>query len=78
MHEARLVRFGFDAGKAHLVAASHALRVIVETCGLALWHCEPHEWLMAPGKLMFPQLESCGNQPEFGLHTLKVFRTAQA
>jgi len=25
-----------------------------------------------------PQLESSGNQPVFGLHTLKVFRTAQA
>jgi hypothetical protein len=23
-----------------------------------------------------PQLESCGNQPEFFRHTLKVFRTA--
>jgi len=53
MHEAWLVRFGFDAGKAHLGAAFHALRVIVETCGLALWHCEPQEWLMAPGRLMF-------------------------
>ena len=34
MHEARLVRF--DAGKAHLGAASHALRVLVETRGLVL------------------------------------------
>jgi hypothetical protein len=25
-----------------------------------------------------PQLESSGNQPEFGVHTLKVYRTAQA
>jgi hypothetical protein len=41
MHEARLVRFGFDAGKAHLGAAFHALRVLVETRGLALWHCPP-------------------------------------
>ena len=73
MHKARLVRFG--AGKAHLGAASHALRVLVETRGLALWHCRPHEWVMAPGKLTIPQLESCGNQPEFALHTLKVSRT---
>jgi len=25
-----------------------------------------------------PQLEGAGNQPVFGLHTLKVFRAAQA
>jgi hypothetical protein len=25
-----------------------------------------------------PQLESCGNQPEFARHTLRVFRTALA
>ena len=37
MHEARLLRF--DAGKAHLGAAFHALRVFVETPGLILWHC---------------------------------------
>jgi hypothetical protein len=51
MHEARLVRFG--AGKAHLAAAFHAIRVFVEALDLALWHCPPHEWLMAPGKLRF-------------------------
>jgi hypothetical protein len=51
MHEARLVRFG--AGKAHLGAAFHALRIFVETRGLALWHYLPHESLMAPGKLQF-------------------------
>jgi hypothetical protein len=25
-----------------------------------------------------PRSESCGNQPEFGFHTLKVFSTVQA
>jgi hypothetical protein len=46
MHEARFVRFG--AGKAHLGAAFHALRVALDTLGLVLWHCPPHGWLMAP------------------------------
>jgi hypothetical protein len=53
MHEAWLARFRFGAGKAHLGAASHALRFFADTRGLALWHCPPHEWLMAPGKLRF-------------------------
>jgi hypothetical protein len=53
MHEARLVRFGFSAGKAHLGAALHAFKVLVETFGSVLWHRQPHEWLMAPGKLSF-------------------------
>jgi hypothetical protein len=53
MHEVRFVRFGFDAGKAHLGAASHALGIFVETRGLAFWHRPPHESLMAPGKLRF-------------------------
>jgi hypothetical protein len=73
MHEARFVRFG--AGKAHLGAAFHALRVFVETLGLVLCIVLP-AWLAA-GTLhvTVPQLESYGNQPEFALHTLKVFRT---
>jgi hypothetical protein len=72
MHEARLVRFG--AGKAHLGAALHALRVFVETLGLVLWHLST-AWLAA-GTLQatVPQLESYGNQPDFALHTLEVFR----
>jgi hypothetical protein len=41
MHEARLVRLGFGAGKAHLRTAFHTLRVFVETVGLALWHRPP-------------------------------------
>ena len=53
MHEARLVWFGFGAGKAHLGAAFHALRVFVETLGLVLWHRPPHGWLMARCKLRF-------------------------
>jgi hypothetical protein len=51
MHEAWLVRLG--AGKAHLGAAFDALEVFVETLGLALWHCPPHNWLMALGRLRF-------------------------
>jgi hypothetical protein len=53
MHEARLFRLGFDAGKAHVGAALHAFKVFVETFGSVLWHRQPHEWLMAPGKLGF-------------------------
>jgi hypothetical protein len=49
MHEARLVRFG--AGKAHLGAAFHALRVFVETPGLVLWHCAaPHVGCWHPAR----------------------------
>jgi hypothetical protein len=76
MHEARLVRLG--AGKAHPGAAFDALQVFVETLGLALWHCPPHDWLMAPGRLTVPRFERCGNQPEFALHTLKLFRLGEA
>jgi len=53
MHEARLFRLGFDAGKAHVGAALHAFKVFVETFGSVLWHRQPHEWLMAPSKLGF-------------------------
>jgi hypothetical protein len=67
MHEARLVRFGLDAGKAHLGAASHALRVFVETCGLALWHCPPHESLMALGKLRFHNFKVAATNQNFAL-----------
>jgi hypothetical protein len=36
-------------------------------------------WLAAGTlRATVPQLESYGNQPEFALHTLKVFRTALA
>ena len=38
MHEARLVRLGFGAGKAHLRAAFYAHRVNVETPCIAPWH----------------------------------------
>jgi hypothetical protein len=51
MHEGRLVLFG--AGKAHLGAAFDALQVFVEILGLALWHCPPHDGLMAPSRLRF-------------------------
>jgi hypothetical protein len=74
MYEARLVRF--DAGKAHLRAAFHALRIFVETFGLFLWHWPPHGRLRAPCKAKVPPWESCGNQPEFTLHTLEVFRSS--
>jgi hypothetical protein len=53
MHEARLFRFGFDAGKAHVGAALHAFKGLVETFVSVLWHRQPHEWLMGPGKLGF-------------------------
>ena len=42
MHEARLARLRFGAGKAHLGTAFHALWIFVETLGLALWHSPPH------------------------------------
>jgi hypothetical protein len=53
MHKARLVRFRFGTGKSHLGAASHAVRVLVETFGLVLSHCPPHGSLMALFKLRF-------------------------
>jgi hypothetical protein len=53
MHEARLIRFGFGAGKAHLGAAFHARRVYVETLGLALWHCPPLDKANGTGELRF-------------------------
>jgi hypothetical protein len=65
MHEARLVRVGFDAGKAHLGMAFHALRVFVETLGLALWYCPPHDWLMAPGKLRFHNWKVAATNSDF-------------
>jgi hypothetical protein len=72
MHEARLVRFG--AGKAHLAAAFHAMRVFVEALDLALWHCPPMIgcWHALPPTV--PQLERCGNQPEFAVHALDTLR----
>jgi hypothetical protein len=76
MHEARLVRFG--AGNAHRGAAFHALRVFVETLGLVLALCCTARLAAGSLQASVPQLESCGNQPEFALHALKVFRTALA
>ena len=78
MHEARFVRFRFGAGKAHLRAAFHALQVFVETLGLALWHCPPHDLADGTRPATVPQVQRFGNQPELALHTLKVFRAARS
>ena len=53
MHEAGLPRFGLGAGKAHFGPALYALWIFLETLGLALWHCPPHDWLTSPGKVRF-------------------------
>jgi hypothetical protein len=48
MDEARLLRFG--AGKAHLGAAFHAQRLLVETLGFVFWHMpKPRHWVLAQG-----------------------------
>jgi hypothetical protein len=47
MHEARLVRLRFGAGKAHLGAALHAIWLDVETPEIVGWHART------------PQLEFC-------------------
>jgi hypothetical protein len=64
MHEARLLRFG--AGKAHLGATFHALRLLVETLGFVLWHTpEPRHWVLGHGSTigMFRQASgTCSSQ----------------
>jgi hypothetical protein len=62
MHESRHVRFG--AGKAHLGAASYALRVYVALLGFVLWHCKPK----------LHGSKRSGNQPEFALRTSDTVR----
>jgi hypothetical protein len=62
MHESRRVRFG--AGKAHLGAASYALRVYVALLGFVLWHCKPK----------LHGSKRSGNQPEFALRTCDTVR----
>jgi hypothetical protein len=76
MHEARLVRFG--AGKAHLGAALHALRVFVETLGLVLWHLST-AWSAAGTfcKLQFHNSKVAATNQNLPIHTLEVFRTAK-
>jgi hypothetical protein len=66
MYEARFVRF--DAGKAHLGAALHALRVFVETLYIvSLRHARtPSFGVLAACKLRFHN--HYGKQPECALH----------
>jgi hypothetical protein len=46
--EVRLLRF--SAGKAHLRAAFHAHRLLVETLGFVLWHTpRPRHWVLGQG-----------------------------
>jgi len=72
MHEARLVRFGFGAGKGHLGAAFHARRVYVETLGLALWHCPPLDKANGTGKLRFHDSKDVATNQNLPLHVEAV------
>jgi hypothetical protein len=64
MNEARLLRFG--AGKAHLGAAFHATRLLVEALGFVLWHT-PKPRHLGAGPRVPPSISS-GKQPELALH----------